>query len=425
MDTGRQKNQRKFVTLGLVVASTTVGLMGTDLVLPAVPSLPEALGSHAGSAQLVLAAYVGGSCLGLILYGMLGDLAATTRLFVGSLLATALVSFACSRAPTIEALIALRIVQGIVSAGPAVFAPGIVKAMFTGSGVVRAMGALGSIEALAPALAPIVGAALVVLGGWQLSFELMAAMSLVIAALIWLLGGVPQLVGRAHGSFLALLRDPVFLRYALSQAAVLGGLLVFVFGMPTVIVRVFGGSLTQFVAMQLTGIAVFMVAANLAPRAVAQFGAEKVITLGTWLAAAGAAAQFVYALTDGTSMVAISVMMVPVNAGLGLRGPAGFFRAIVASRGDDARGSALVILGILGSVTLGTALVSPWIEYGSAPIAGAALAFHLVAVLSLAMLPKLECEEEADGLQGEGGRPGEGGLQGGGQAAALSPPSVS
>ncbi|KGM30332.1 hypothetical protein, partial [Inquilinus limosus] len=60
------------LVLGLVVASTVLGLMGTDLVLPAVPYLPEAIGGDAARAQLVLAAYVAGTCVGLLAYGALG-----------------------------------------------------------------------------------------------------------------------------------------------------------------------------------------------------------------------------------------------------------------------------------------------------------------------------------------------------------------
>ncbi|HUD28720.1 MAG TPA: MFS transporter [Novosphingobium sp.] len=381
---------RGWITLGLVVGGTIVGLMGTDLVLPAVPHLPEALGGDPARAQLVLAAYVGGSCLGLLGFGALGDRVSTGRLFIGSLLATALLSLACALATSIEALIALRAVQGIAAAAPAVFAPGVIKAMFDETRAVRAIGFLASIESLAPALAPLAGAGLLALGGWTLNFEVMAAIAIVVAVLLVMAGGVPQVSRRGQGSFAALVGDATFLRYAISQALVLGGLLVFVFGMPTVFVRVHGGSLGDFIFMQVCGITTFIVAANASSGLVARIGAERVLALGTWLAAAGALGQFAYALGGGRSALVITALFVPVNTGLGLRGPPGFFRAILASHGDDARGSALVILFVLASAALGTALVSPWIERGTVPVAGAALAFHVVSVLCLVLLPKLD-----------------------------------
>lgn len=379
---------RPHLALALVVAATVLGLMGTDLILPAVPSLPEALGGDAAMAQLVLAAYVGGTSIGLLAFGALGDRFATRGLFVASLLLTGLVSLACAWARTVDALIVLRAVQGAVAAGPAVFAPAICRALFDERGAIRAIGALGSIESLAPALAPILGVWLLSLGGWPLSFELMAIIAFALAALNLLFPLIPQASRRPSGRYVRLLGDPVYLRYALSQAFVLGGLLVFVFGAPAVLVRTLGGSLGDFIVMQVSGIATFILAANLAGGLAARFGAERMIWLGTGLAAAGAAAMLAYALAGGAHPLAIAALFIPVNSGLGLRGPPGFYRAVIASHGDDARGSALVILFIMVATALGTAGVAPFIERGLVPLAAATFALQLAALACL-LLPRL------------------------------------
>lgn len=380
---------RTGLVLGLVVASTVLGLMGTDLVLPAVPYLPEAIGGDAARAQLVLAAYVAGTCVGLLAYGALADRIATPRIFAASLLATAAVSAGCAATDDIDLLIGLRALQGAVAAGPAVFAPGIVKALFDPGRAVRALGLLGSIEALAPALAPILGAWLLALGGWRLPFEAIAVIAVVLAAAIGLTGALPQVTRRPRGGYARLAADPVFLRYALSQAFVLGGLLTFVFGMPAVFVRALGGSLADFITMQVCGIVSFMLTANLAGGMAGRLGAERVIAAGTGLATLGAAAMLAYAVAGGTDPLLIAALFVPVNAGLGLRGPPGFYRAVLAAQGDDARGSALVVLAILAVTAAGTAAAAPLIEQGLAPLAAIALGFHLLAVLCLAALPRL------------------------------------
>jgi hypothetical protein len=62
-------------------------LAGTDLVLPAVTQLPGRFATSEANAQLVLAAYVGGSGFGLLPVG-------------------------CALSPSIGVLIALRFVQG-------------------------------------------------------------------------------------------------------------------------------------------------------------------------------------------------------------------------------------------------------------------------------------------------------------------------
>jgi MFS transporter, DHA1 family, multidrug resistance protein len=379
---------RPKLTLGLLVAATLIGLMGTDLVLPAIPSLPESFGGDAAEAQLVLAAYAFGTSVGLVAFGALGDRYSTRGLFIFSLAGTALVSLACLLAPTIWILIVLRAIQGAVASGPAVFAPAIARAMFDEAKAIRAIGLIGSIESLAPALAPILGAWLLILGGWQVSFGLIAgsAFLLLLAHLAWPL--IPQTSRRARGSYVRLLADPVYLRYALSQAFVLGGLLVFVFGAPAVLVRSLDGSLADFIVMQIACVGTFILLANLSGGLTQRFGAERMIFAGTALACLGAGAMLAYACLGGTSALMITLLGMPIGGGLGLRGPPGFYRAVIASKGDDARGSALVILGIMLATALGTAVVAPFIEQGLIPLAAAAFALELAALASLA-LPRL------------------------------------
>ena len=380
-----QSPLRRAFSFALVVTGTTLGLMGIDLVLPAVPSLPEALGGDAATAQLVLAAYAAGTAAGLIAFGALGDRFSTPKLFTASLLATGVLSVACAFASTLEVLVALRVLQGAVAAGPAVFAPAVVRALYDEVGAVRAFGLLGSVESLTPALAPIVGAWLLRLGGWPLSFEVLAGLAFVLALTVAASGLIPETARRKGGGYAGLVASPVFLRYALSQALTLGGLLVFVFGVPSVFVRALGLSLADFVVMQVCGIVAFIAAASSAGRLVNRFGAERMITSGTAVCAAGAGAILLYAASGGTNPLVVTALFVPFNLGLGLRGPPGFLGAVLASRGDDARGSALVIFFVLVATAAGTAAVAPLIESGLVPISVTAFVMELAALGCLAL----------------------------------------
>src|SRR5439155_25974573 len=142
-----------------------------------------------------------GTCIGLLLFGVLGDRLSTRTLFVGSLLLMGLVSLAAAAASSIGALVALRILQGAVAAAPAVYAPAIVRLLFDQRGAIRAMGALGSIEGLAPALAPILGAWLLTMGGWRISFILVAVLALLLTVVNFTKPAIPQVSRRAQGSY--------------------------------------------------------------------------------------------------------------------------------------------------------------------------------------------------------------------------------
>jgi predicted MFS family arabinose efflux permease len=383
-------NSRRAITFSLLILCATLSLAGTDLVLPAVPQLPEIFGTDRATAQLVLAAYVGGGGLGLLLYGRLADHFSRKSLLLSSLAAFSAASLACAFSPNITALIALRFIQGVASAAAPVFGPGLIRQLFSDKAAVRAIGFLGSVESLVPALAPIFGVLLLSHFGWQSSFELLGVLTVVAAALILALG-LPQEEepSDARGSYGQLLTDRVFMRYALSQALTLGGLLTFVFGAPTVIVASMGGSLNDFIIMQVINISGFIVVANLTARIAERFGAEKVILTGTIMAALSALALFAYGLTGGTNTLMLPLLFTPMAIGLGLRGPIGFYRGILASGANNARGSALIVFFIFMITTLGTVIAAPIIAAGLAALAFVSCAIHLLSVALLLLLPAM------------------------------------
>ncbi|MFL9888888.1 hypothetical protein PQR66_38115 [Paraburkholderia agricolaris] len=123
-------------------------------------------------------------------------------------------------------------------------------------------------------------------------------------------------------------------------------MLTFVFGAPIVIVDTMGGTMTDFIIMQVVNIAGFIVTANLSVPIAERFGTENVISLGTTLAAISALALLAYGITGGMNTSMLPVLFTPMAIGFGLRGPTGFYRGIVASGSNSARGSALIVFFI-------------------------------------------------------------------------------
>lgn len=394
-DPATARAQRRLVFV-LLLVSTTLGLAGTDLVLPAIPALPDSLGGNAALAQMVLASFVAGAGAGLVLFGELGARFSQRTLLVLSLASYAVLSFLAALAPSLEILVGLRFVQGAAGAAAAVFAPGMIRALFAERDAVNALGLLGSIESLIPALAPVAGVWLLHQLGWQGSFHTIAAASLLACGIIVLQRkAFPALVSK-HGAtgYGPLLRNPVFLRYALSQAFTLGALLTFVFGAPVVITQGLDGTLNDFIIMQITGIVFFMLSANTAGWLSGRLGAERLIAGGSALSALGALGLLAYALAGGREPLVLALLFIPVNMGLGFRGPPGFYRAVLAANGNEARGSALVLLAILLTAAAGTALAAPFVTLGLAPLALVAASVSALSVVTLAVLPALPAEPE-------------------------------
>jgi DHA1 family bicyclomycin/chloramphenicol resistance-like MFS transporter len=380
----------RYLVFGLMAAGTVLGLAGIDLVLPAVPALPQHLGGDAAGAQLVIAAFVAGTASGLLVFGSIGRRYGRRHTLTVAMGAYALLSLACAVCGCMNILVAVRFLQGMAASAPAVFAPAVIRSLFDDTGATKAFGMLGSIESLVPALAPAVGVVLLRLGGWRVSFIVTAGLAVLLAPAIQFARAIPSqgsLKG-AGGSYLRLLRSTVFLRYALSHAFVLGGLLIFVFGSPFVIVQAMHGVISQFIAMQIAGVGCFIISANATGFLVQRFGPEILILSGTLLAAGAALLILIYAIAGGHDPSMLIYLFFPMNIGLGLRGPPGFFQAIRAGDGDDERAASLTILAIMAVSALGTALLAPFISHGLAALAAAATISQVFAVIALAFLPR-------------------------------------
>ena len=348
----------------------------------------------------MLAAFTGGTAVGLLVFGELGARYDKKILLLGTLVAYSATSMLCSFSETILELVGYRVVQGFFAAAPAVFAPGLIRLLFDDRSALRALGLMGSIESLVPALAPVAGAWLLNYTDWRASFIITAGLTFSLS-IAWL--STPALpTGSAEtkdmvsrSGYWTLLKSGPFLRYALSQAFTLGGLLIFVFGAPTVITIGMNGSLSDFVIMQVIGITLFVIASNTGHFLVERFGTEQTIWFGSSLAAAGSVAILIYALvtenfvTEKRDPAMLWILFAFVNLGLGVRGPPGFYQAIIASGDNDARGAALVMLLVFATTSIGTALLAPFITLGLLPLAATAAAVSTSALVALYFLPPM------------------------------------
>ena len=376
------------IALALIVCGTILALAGTDLVLPAIPSLPLSIDGTLEQAQLVLASFAAGAAIGLLAFGEIGARFDQRWLLLGAFGLYAALSLLAAFSASITELIIIRFFQGFSSSAPAVFAPGIIRAMFSERGALRAIGLMGSIESLTPAFAPVVGAWLLTLFDWRASFTVTAALTLILSV-FWLRYSqhVPIVVApKAGGGYWPLLRNRSFMRYPLSHACTLGGLLIFVFGAPTAITVSMGGDLSVFVIMQVIGISLFILSTNLTHLLVDRFGSETMIIAGSVLSAAGCGTILLWGWLGGEDPRWLWLLFAPVNLGLGMRGPPGFYQAIVAAGDNSSRGAALVILFILLVAAGGTGIVAPFITDGLVPLSLTAFLVSVGSILCLSAL---------------------------------------
>jgi EmrB/QacA subfamily drug resistance transporter len=174
----------RWVVLTMVLGSGMALLDSTSLNV-ALPALGAELGADVAGLQWVLNGYLLSLSALILLGGALGDRYGRRRVFSIGVVWFAVASALCGLAPSIEVLVAARVLQGI---GGALLTPGslaILQAAFVPGDRGRAIGAWSGLGGIAAAVGPLVGGALVELVSWRAIFLTnlpIAAVVLVVAA---------------------------------------------------------------------------------------------------------------------------------------------------------------------------------------------------------------------------------------------------
>jgi EmrB/QacA subfamily drug resistance transporter len=157
-----------------VLAATALGsgmafLDGT-VVNVALPAMGRDLGANIAGLQWIINGYMLMLASLILISGSLGDRLGRRRLFVTGVTWFALASAICAAAPTLEVMIAGRVLQGI---GGALLTPGslaILQTTFQHSDRGRAVGAWSGLTSLSAAIGPFIGGWLVDSVSWRLIF---------------------------------------------------------------------------------------------------------------------------------------------------------------------------------------------------------------------------------------------------------------
>jgi DHA1 family bicyclomycin/chloramphenicol resistance-like MFS transporter len=268
-------------TLPLALVTCT-SMLAMDLFLPAVPTLQRALAVDVERAQATVAIFLAGLAASQLLWAeALNRWGPRRTVQVGvSLLVVG--SVGCALAPGIEALLAMRLVQGIAAGAATVVAPTVVRATLSSAEAVRGLAAIAMIESIVPAIGPVLGAGLLVYTSWRGTFWLLAGATLVVLPFVVRVTPVelPGLDRSVAAGFGRILSNRRYARLALSHALAMGALLTFVASAPQLMVNALELEASAFAALQVIGVAGFAGTASQAGRISHRIGPARAIQLG-------------------------------------------------------------------------------------------------------------------------------------------------
>lgn len=380
------------VTLALGGLTATPPL-AIDMYLPSFPEVTSSLNAPAATVQLTLTACLLGMALGQLVVGPMSDRWGRRRPLLTGLAVYVVATALCAVAPTIEALVAFRLTQGLAGSAGIVIARAVVRDLYDGVAMARFFSTLMLIGGVAPVVAPVIGGQILRVTDWRGVFVVLTAVGVLLAVLVW--AKLPETlpeeerheggVGAALRAMRALLADLPFAGFMLTGGFAFAVLFAYISASPFVIQEIYGASPQTF--SLLFGInSVGLVAAGQinGKVLVGRVRLEKV--LGAGLAVVSAAAVALLLMSLGVfgepGLVPVAVALFVLMSAMGLTLPNAQSLALLRTR--HSAGSASALLGT-SSFLIG-AVASPLVG-----IAGEDTAVPMAVVQVVSALVALAC----------------------------------
>ncbi|WP_245627289.1 multidrug effflux MFS transporter [Kribbia dieselivorans] len=238
-------------SLGLALILAILGMVGPftiDTPFPAFAQMRTEFGVDAAALQQVVSVYLIAFAVMSLFHGPISDAVGRRPVLIGSGVVYALASIACALSPNLTWLLVFRAVQGASAGGSAIVSRTVVTDLFRGPAAQRLMSLIMVIFGIAPAMAPVIGGWLLLIGPWQGIFWFLAAFGLLAATLV--LFRLPESLppqdrhpfhpGSILGQVLLVARDWRFQRVAWASALSFSAQILYVVAAPIFIVDILG-----------------------------------------------------------------------------------------------------------------------------------------------------------------------------------------
>jgi len=340
--------------------------LATDMYVPAFPQVGADLAGTATQVQLTLTTFFVGMALGQLIGGPFSDARGRRGPLLLALIVLTVASIGCAFSPSITVMMAARFVQGLSGGWAMVTARAVVVDLTRGPQLVRSLNLVAGVGGIAPIVGPLIGAVILQLSHWRVSFWVVAALGALMIVAVAV--GIPESLpaDRRHRGGLAQLGRAA--RQVVGRRGFVGYLVVMAFSMGVTFAYV---ATSAFILQSMNGLSPIMYsldfAANavglalatlLAARLAGRVATRTVITVGLAVTGAAGVLLLVGALWWGTPLIVAVVAFFLLMSAQGLIGPnAG---ALASAKVPEHPGTGSAVLGF-----------SQWCMAGVvAPIAG-------------------------------------------------------
>lgn len=329
-----------------------VGLVSltVDMYLPALPAITREFGASPPISQLTLAGAMLGLMVGHLVAGPTSDAFGRRRPAMAAILLYGIACGCAALAPSMQVLVASRVIMGMSAAAAGVIAAAIVRDLFAGRRLIVILSRLALVAGFAPIFSPLIGAGLVSVTSWRVVFVMLALLAILLATATMVV--VRETIAGPQGAglravihrYASVIKDRVVLGVLLVSGATFAGLYSYLVTAPFLFEEAYGATPMQFAVLFAINALGMVVAIQVASRWARRIGPQWVLASSTALLVASSAAILI---VDGLGLGGGAVMapLFLFVGACGLTSPC--VQILVLERHGDAAGTAYSLVGIV------------------------------------------------------------------------------
>ena len=319
----------------ILIAVSTVGPLALNIFMPSMPGLQSEFGVSYGTAQLTLTLYLVGMAACQLVYGPMSDRLGRRPMLLGGLVVFVAASLLAAVAPSIEVLIAARLLQALGGAAGIVLARAMVRDVFDRDTSAAVISYITMAFVVAPMVAPFLGGVIDRQFGWRGDFWLLTVFGTLVLFAAW--RTLPETIIRrdGHSASLGLVagaarlfRLPRFRGYTFTLAATSCVFFAFLGGAPHVMIDVLHRTPMEYGSWFVLVSAGYMLGNFTSGRYTRRLGIDRMILIGCCITLGGGLLCFAAALSGLLSPATLFLPMALAALGNGLTIPNGTAGAI-------------------------------------------------------------------------------------------------
>lgn len=337
--------------------------LANDAYLPAMPDIASQLQTTNHLVQLTLTAFFLGNATMQLILGPISDRYGRRILLLGGGLVFILTTLLCALSTNIYFLLIVRFFQGSAVTSMIVAGYATIHAMYEQVRAIKTLAWMNSITVLAPALGPLFGALILLVGDWRWIFVILA----IWASLAWIAlfrimpetceTAIPIEPKKIIKQYWLVLKNWQFMKPMTALSLLFGAMIAWIAAGPFLVIDSFHYSALAFGLLQGLVFGSFILGTQLVSRFIDKLSINKITKISIVLAFTGGLLSFVLSvLTAGYLINAVLPMMIfALGSGIGFP----VFNRLAIEGSNESMGikmalfaSFMGISGLLGSIVI-------------------------------------------------------------------------